>query len=346
MNGPRPEAEAGPQDFAELPDLASRALGGAVIWANDEFFAEKENLIKPGAPAFTPADFGHKGQVYDGWETRRRRAAGSDQAIVRLGVPGRVHGVVVDTAWFKGNAPTHASVEALFLPGHPDSDEVRQSERWETLVPKSPLVPDFPNALPVPEENRGERRTHLRLTIHPDGGVARFRAHGFATPDPAFLRGDNIDLAASENGGRVVDCSNRFYSHPHQLLGPGKARVMGDGWETARRRDSGNDWVLVRLAEEGVADWAEIDTSYFLGNAPGAASLTGLTASGEQVPLLGRTKLAPDTRHRFRLAEGGAPITHVRLDIFPDGGLARFRLWGSFTPKGFAGLEKAWGKDG
>ncbi|MGL6236268.1 MAG: allantoicase [Segniliparus sp.] len=331
-------------DFTELPDLASRALGGAVIWANDEFFAEKENLVKPGSAAFTPADFGHKGQVYDGWETRRRREPGHDEAIVRLGAPGRVHGVVVDTAWFKGNAPTHASVEALSLPGHPDLDEVRQSNQWETLVPKSPLLPDFPNALPVPEAARDRRHTHLRLSIYPDGGVARFRAHGFATPDPAFLRGDNIDLVAAENGGRVADCSNRFYSHPHQLIGPGKARVMGDGWETARRRDSGNDWVLVRLAAEGTPDWVEIDTSYFLGNAPGAASLTGLTAEGEQVPLLERTKLAPDTRHRFRLASGGAPITQARLDIYPDGGLARFRLWGSFTPAGFADLEKAWGQ--
>ena len=98
--------------------------------------------------------------------------------------------------------------------------------------------------------------------------MARLRVHGEVVPDPRLLPGV-FDLAAAEHGGRVVACSNMFYGAPQNLLAPGLARVMGDGWETARRRDDGNDWVLVRLAAPGMVEFADLDTSHFKGNAPG-----------------------------------------------------------------------------
>lgn len=319
------------QDFTSLPDLASRALAGSVVHANDELFAQRENLIRPGA-AVAVADFGHKGKVYDGWETRRRREPGHDHAIVRLGVAGVVRGVVVDTAWFTGNYPPFASVEATSVEGFPSPDELT-SATWEPLVEKSPLKGDARNAFAVDVERRF---THVRLSIFPDGGVARLRVHGEPVADPRFLAG-TLDLASIESGADVVDCSDQFYSSARNLLMPGRARSMGEGWENARRRDGGNDHVTVRLAARGHVDVVEIDTSYFVGNAPGWAEVTGfndssgdLTApagSAGRVELIPRTRLQPDTRHLLRVAADNA-VSHVRLDVFPDGGLARLRVNG------------------
>ena len=324
-------------DFTSLPDLAVRTLGGGVVWANDELFAERENLIAPGPAVFTTGTFGHKGKVYDGWETRRRREPGHDAAVVRLGVPGIVRGVVVDTAWFRGNYPPQASVEGLCALGYPGADGLGDDAAWEPLVPRSDLAGDAQNAFAVDSERRW---THVRLSIYPDGGVARLRVHGEPVPDPRLLDVGAIDLAAVENGGRVVGCSEEFFGSPGNLIAPGLTRSMGEGWETARRRDDGNDWVRLALAGAGTVRLAELDTSYFVGNSPGWASLAGADATTADLDdpaswreLLPRTRLQPDTRHRFVLA-GADPVTHARLDIYPDGGMARLRLLGSLTPAG------------
>ncbi|MET7770673.1 allantoicase [Nocardia sp. NPDC005366] len=309
-----------------LPDLAVRPLGGSVIWANDESFAEKENLINPGPAEYQPSTFGHKGQIYDGWETRRHRGEpGDDTAVVRLGVPGVIRGIVVDTAWFTGNYPPAVSVSALEIEGYPTAGEIAERADWVTLIDHAKVSGDSRNLYPVGD---GNRWTHVKLTMHPDGGVARLRVHGRGRPDPELLGLGPLDLAALENGALVLACSNRFYSSPNQLLYPGLARRMGDGWETARRRDHGNDWVRIRLAGPGLIRLAEIDTSYFLGNSPGAARLTGRTTDGTEVELLARTALLPDTRHRFAITPMAASVEEVRLDIYPDGGLARLRLFG------------------
>jgi allantoicase len=331
-------------DFTTLPDLAVRSLGGSVVAANDELFAERENLVKPEAPAYQTYTFGHKGQVYDGWETRRRREPGFDWAIVRLGVAGVVRGVVVDTAYFKGNYPPEVSVEGCSVEGYPTPGELERAD-WATLVPRSAVRGDARNPFPVAAP---QRFTHVRLCMYPDGGVARLRVHGRIVPDPRYLTAGAIDLAALENGGDVSGCSNMFYSSPSNLISPGLARVMGEGWETARRRDDGNDWVELRLAGAGTVRLAELDTSWFIGNAPGWASLRACDARGADptdqaawTELLPRTRLLPDTRHRFRV-DGGAEVTHVRLDVFPDGGMARVRLHGDLTARARADLALRW----
>jgi allantoicase len=323
-------------DFRALPDLAVRTLGGSVLWANDESFAERQNLILPAPSTFDAESFGHRGKIYDGWETRRRRAAGNDAAIVRLGAPGIVHGIVIDTAWFKANFAPEASVEAACVDGYPSVDELLAAG-WHPIVGRSAIKADTENAFPVTSRRRW---THVRLSIYPDGGVARLRVHGEVVPDPARLEIGTVDLAALENGGRVVDCSDMFYSSPTNLISPGLARTTGDGWETARRRDAGNDWVSVQLAGEGQVRLAELDTSYFLSNAPGWAALRGRT-TGDWSELLPRTRLQPDTRHRYLLADV-SPVTEVRLDIYPDGGMARLRLLGELTDGGRRDVRLRW----
>jgi allantoicase len=310
-------------EFTRLPDLALRTLGGSVVAANDESFAEKESLIRPGRPDFRSHTFGAKGQVYDGWETRRRREPGHDWALVRLGLPGVVRGIVIDTAWFKGNYPPYASVEAASVEGYPTVAELQAAD-WTEIVPRSDIKGDVEHLFEVAD---GRRYTHVRLNMFPDGGIARLRVHGEVRPDLSIRDGLGLDLAALENGALVTACSDEFYSSPNNVIAPGLARHQAEGWETARRRDGGNDWLTIRLAGTGVVRLAEIDTTNLLFNAPGAVSLTGIDAAGEEFELLPRTRLQPDTPHRFRI-EDARPATHVRVDIHPDGGLARVRLHG------------------
>jgi allantoicase len=356
----RSEDSGSADDPLALPDLASRSLRGSVIAASDEFFAEKENLINPGAPTFSPHTFGHKGQVYDGWETRRRRGSGrslpadgdQDWVIVRLGAPGVVHAVVVDTAYFTGNFPPACSVEACWADGYPDLAAL-DSARWVEIVARSPLKGDTPHVFEIPPQAR-HRYSHVRLRIYPDGGVARLRVHGAVVPDPSLLEGMTFDLAALENGADVVACSDRFYSSPRNAISPGLSRVMGEGWETRRRRSAGNEWLAVRFAAPAVISLVEVDTSGYIGNSPGLAelrgSLSGGGAAGETVTpddpsswhrLLERAPLLPDTPHRFRIASS-APCDLVRLDVFPDGGVARLRLYGTLTPEGLAQVRRRW----
>jgi allantoicase len=329
--------------FTDLPDLATRRLGGAVLAANDESFAEKESLVRHAEPTFTPHTFGHKGQVYDGWETRRRREPGHDWAIVRLGAPGVIRGVVVDTAFFKGNYPPEVSVEGCAVDGYPTVEDLAAAT-WRTLVPRSPARGDTRNGYGVGDPHRF---THVRLTMHPDGGVARLRVHGEPVADPRLFADLPIDLAALRNGGGIADASDTFFSRADNAISPGDPLSQGDCWETARRRDDGHDWITVRLAGRGVVRAAELDTTHLKYNAPGAARLRGFDAASDRpvdddaawFDLLPRTDLRPDTPHRFVLDPVPA-ATHVRLDIYPDGGMGRLRLFGSLTPEALDALHR------
>lgn len=326
------------QNLRRWPDLASRTLGGTVMFASDDFYADAHRLIAAGPAGHDPTLFGDRGKVYDGWESRRRRGPGpdgstSDSVVIRLGVPGVVHGVDIDTAHFRGNFPPYASVEATTVLGYPTLAEVQAAE-WVTLVDRTALSGDTANVVACAGETLA---THVRLTIHPDGGVARFRVFGEAVPDPRHL-GGRVDLAALVHGGLVEDCSNMFYSSPANVLSPGRAQVMSDGWETARRRDDGNDWLTVRLGAPGVLHEVVVDTSRFVGNAPGWASLTDVDTGAE---LLVRTRLLPDTEHRFRLA--AAPAARVvRLDVYPDGGISRLRVLGAVPADACDALARRW----
>ena len=324
-------------DFRLLPDLASRALGGGVVYANDEFFAPAESLVLQADPTYEPHTFGTKGQVYDGWETRRRREPGHDHAIIRLGAAGIVRGVVIDTAFFTGNFPPQASVEGCGMEGYPSPAELSAAD-WFPLLPSSPLQGNHRNVFEVAP---APRVTHVRLSIYPDGGVARLRVHGDVVPDPRLWIGI-VDLAAAENGGRVVLSSNAFYGTPDNLLAPGMARTMGEGWETARRRDDGNDWVEVQLGVPGRLRMVEMDATHFKGNAPGWAALQGCAGNpADWFELLPRTRLQPDTRHRLAIPPARV-VTHVRLDVFPDGGMARLRLFGEIDGPDLSAATLRW----
>ncbi len=321
-------------EFTSLTDLAAERFGGAVIAANDEFFAEKENLVKAAPAVWKEGAYTDRGKWMDGWETRRRREPGYDWAIIRLGFSGIVRGVVVDTAFFRGNYPESCSIEACELSGTPDAATLAAA-RWQEILARSPLKGDTRNVFPT---HHAPRTTHLRLNIFPDGGVARLRVHGDVLPDwDALLRpGGWVDLAALEHGGRVTSQSDMFFGDANNMLQPGRSTHMGDGWETKRRRGEGHDWAIVRLGRPGEVRRVEIDTDHFKGNAPGSCSLEATTAAdpsrADWTILVRQVNLQPHARHVFenevtRLARA----THVRLNIFPDGGIARLRLFGTAT---------------
>jgi allantoicase len=325
-------------DFTELVDLAAERVGGAVLYANDDFFAPKENLLKPGAPVFLEGEYTDRGKWMDGWESRRRRTPGFDWCIIRLGLPGIIRGVVVDTAHFKGNYPEQCSLEACAIEGQPGVEQLLDdSVEWREVLPVSALRGDSQNPFSI--EETLERATHLRFKIYPDGGVARLRVYGEVAPDWTGIaaRGGRVDLAAVESGGLVLACSDMFFGHRHNLIMPGRGANMSDGWETKRRRGPGHDWVVIKLGARGRIQQIEVDTAHFKGNYPDACSLEGADtgdanafANAAWTEILPRTKLQAHTRHHFtdELNQAGA-FTHVRFNIYPDGGVSRLRLYGS-----------------
>jgi allantoicase len=253
-----------------------------------------------------------------------------------------VRGVVIDTSFFTGNFPESASIEACEVDGTPPASAFSDgSVAWWPLLPRTPLKGDAQNPFAI--ESAPRRVTHLRLTIHPDGGVARLRVHGEVMPsDDVLVPGELHDLAAMEHGGYVVECSDMWYGHRQNLILPGRSTHMGDGWETRRRRGPGHEWTIVQLARRGVIERVELDTDHYKGNAPGAAMLECCdTAVAGGKPdmifaasrqrwnqLVANTPLQPHTRHRFMREVEQQPCTHVRLNIYPDGGVARLRLFG------------------
>ena len=314
-------------------DLASRWLGASVMSASDESFGDKENLLTPTPAAFEPGHYGNRGEIVDGWETRRRRDGGHDWAIIRLGAAGIITSVDVDTSFFTGNYPPSVSVEACGHEGYPSPAELGgPSAGWETIVPNAAVTGDSHNIFEVTDRRRF---THVRLSAYPDGGIARLRVYGEIVPDPRGLESVTVDLASQEYGGAVVASSDDFYSSASMLNRPDRARTMGEGWETQRRREAGHDFAVFRLAFAGCLRRVIIDTAHFKYNASAAVALYGCAVEvpPEQdslawLPLLDRTRLQPDTRHVYDLEEAD-PLMLVRLDAFPDGGLSRVRLIGA-----------------
>lgn len=317
-------------------NLAAAKLGAAVLYATDDFFAEKENLIQPGRGIFIPDKYTDRGKWMDGWESRRKRVPGHDWCIIALGAQGRIQGVDIDTNFFLGNHPPQASIEACNVP--PDTPLILlrgKDELWTEILPKSPLAPGSHNYYAV-EDHRVW--THLRLHIYPDGGVARLKVYGEVFKDWTAVADDiAVDLAAAKNGAKVLTCNDMFFSSKDHLIMPGRGVNMGDGWETKRNRTPGNvDWVLLQLAHRGSIEQVLVDTCHFKGNYPDRCSLEGCDLrEGEAwehaqwTEFLPPMKLQADHEHHFQgeLTRHG-PFTHVRLKIYPDGGVSRLRLFG------------------
>ena len=314
-------------DFTRLIDLASARVGGKALEVSDEFFAPKANLLKPAEAVWLADKYTAKGKWMDGWESRRKRTPGHDWCVVKLGLRGLIRGVNIDTAFFTGNFPSHASLDARDGKGP-----------WTEILPRTELKGDADNLIPVKTDAPYDR---VRLNIFPDGGVARLRVYGEVAPNWSKTpKKALVDLVAVENGGLPLLARDMPYSHPRNLIMPGRSKNMGDGWETRRRRGPGWDWAILKLGAPGQIRRIEVDTNFFKGNYPDSCMIEGVHkpgATGAELadeftpwaPVLAKTKLSAHKRHFFRkeiLPHG--PITHVRLDMYPDGGISRLRLIG------------------
>ncbi len=315
-------------------DLAQPRLGSEVVYATDDFFADKARLIDPSEPVFIPGKYDDNGKWMDGWESRRKRVPGHDWCVIRLGSPGQIAGFEIDTRHFTGNYPPFASIEACVsgeaVPGG--------DAGWVELVAKMGLNGDDRALVPVADDRIF---THVRLHIYPDGGVARLRVFGRVHVDWSKLGADQVvDLLAMTNGGRGLIANDEHFGRVENLTAPGRGKDMGDGWETRRRREPGHDWSIVELGHAGVIEAIEIDTAHFKGNYPdrcflqasadASGSVEEIAAQSLDWPvLLPETKLKADHIHRFEseVAALGA-VRYVRLNIIPDGGVSRLRLWG------------------
>lgn len=294
-------------------------------------------MLDPKPPVFLPDKYDDHGKWMDGWETRRRRQGGHDQAIIALATQGHVQAVDIDTSHFTGNYAPAARLEGWCGEGDPPADAP-----WTEILPPQPLRGNSPNpfacAVPGPW-------SHLRLSIYPDGGVARLRVYGQPVLRPPADPSEPLDLASALNGGRVLAVSDAHYGSYTQILAPGRGADMGDGWETRRRRAPGFDWMIVQLGARATLRAALVDTCHYKGNFPhscslhagdlsgmaGAESVDAVTAAAMFWPVLMPDQvLGPDAEHRFggEVIQPLGPVTHVRLNIFPDGGISRLRLFG------------------
>jgi allantoicase len=317
-------------------DLAQPRLGSKVVWATDDFFADKSRLISPEDPVFIVGKYDDHGKWMDGWESRRKRVPGHDWCVIRLGSRGVISAFEIDTSHFTGNYPPHASIDVCVS----DEEHPGEDAGWINLVPKLALKGDDRIVVPVANP---QAFTHVKLHIYPDGGVARLRVWGRVDVDFEPLRGKTVDLLAMENGGRGLIANDEHYGRPENLTAPGRGVNMGDGWETRRRREPGHDWAILELGHPGVIEAVLVDTAHFKGNYPdrcsiqAAAEASGtpeeIAAAAETWPvLLPEQKLQADHVHRFdKEVQALGPVRFVRLNIFPDGGVSRLRLFGKIA---------------
>jgi len=333
-------------DFTNLIDLVSEKIGGKALLTNDDFFASKNNLVKASEPIFIPGKYTTRGKWMDGWESRRRRTPGFDWCILKLGYPGKIKGVNVSTTHFTGNYPEHFSLEAINLPKLKDLSALKKpSLPWTEIISKSPLKSSCDNFHPVQSE---ETWTHVKLNIFPDGGVARLRLFGEVTPDweKTGKKKSVLELSAIGNGAKVITCNDNHYGPMDNLILPGRATNMGEGWETKRKRTPGFDWIVVKLGCSGSISKIEVDTNHFKGNYPDSCSIEACSypsrdlrpeqieknANLKWVEILPQTKLKAHFRHFFDKALTEAArkgsFDYVRLNIFPDGGVSRLRVYG------------------
>jgi len=317
----------------QFVDLVAERIGGHVVYASDEFFADASNLLLHSPAEWREGEYTDRGKWMDGWESRRRRDPGNDFCLIALGAPGRVREITVETTFFRGNHPEACSILGVSARPLDTAERLLARDDWFPVLSRSDLEGDSTHEFAAETD---AVVSHVRLDIFPDGGVARFRLRGVVEPDwSSLLDGEVLDLAGVIHGGVVVAASDRTFGDPANLLLPGEARTMGEGWETRRRRGPGHDRAVVRLGHRAEVKRIEICTELFKGNCPAEAAVDLCDCPGTATPpddawrpAVRRQPLTPDNHHVYHELESGPPATHARLSIYPDGGVARLRVVG------------------
>lgn len=315
--------------FEGLIDFCSSAIDGEIVSFSDQYFADAANLINPSPPIRRAGYFVPTGAWFDGWETRRHNKHPTDWVIIKLGVTGIAHGCEVDTAFFNGNEAPAISIEACVV----ETGEPIETAAWDEIVAKTPCGPSQRHFFTFSRSTE-KLYTHVKLHQHPDGGIARFRLFGTVKPRFPEDKKHILDLASVKNGAVAQLCSDQHFGSKENLLLPGRGKDMGDGWETARSRTPGHsDWVIIKLGAATFVKKVVIDTAFFRGNFPQRAELHGTSTVGAEPgpdsewELLAGIETRADTEHAFDV-ESSTVFTHVKLQIYPDGGVKRVRVFG------------------
>ena len=323
-----------PAQLQQLTNLADARIGAKIVECSDEFFAEAKRMLQFDAPIFVEDKFDDHGKWMDGWETRRKRHAGYDWAIIELGVMGKIKALDIDTTFFTGNYPASAAVEACYAPNGNFTDA-----KWHSILPNSILGSSQHHVFDL---ETSEVYTHVRLNIYPDGGIARFRVYGEVQTEVKD-KTQVLDLLALENGGRVIAYSDAHFGHPRNLINPGRGINMGDGWETKRRRAPGFDWCILALGRSGTIEKIDIDTAHFKGNYPAEVSIQAIYIEDATDPqlipqsmfwpfLLDAQSMQMDHIHSYiNEVLAHEKVSHIRINMIPDGGISRIRLWGKIA---------------
>ena len=315
-------------------NLASPKLGTKVISFSDDFFGKVSRMLNDSSPKFIEDKYDDHGKWMDGWESKRRRDGGHDWSIIKLGSPGKIHEIEIDTSFFTGNYPPHASIEGLH------SDKVPKFEDdWKKILKKVQLDGDKVHRFKV----NSSKINYVRFQIFPDGGIARLRLYGDVEIDWKKFKNKKVELSSLNLGGKIIAYNNAHYGDVTALLSSGRGKTMGDGWETRRRREPGNDWIIIKLAKPGLIEEIELDTAHFKGNYPDKASISAgyfnedtkinsiIKNTNDWKEILSPTKLKADKIHRFKKIIHNKEANFIKLDIYPDGGISRLRIFGKFN---------------
>ena len=312
-------------------NLASPKLGTKILSCSDDFFGDVSRMLKDTKPKFIEDKYDDHGKWMDGWESRRRRDGGHDWSIIKLGAPGTIHEIEIDTSYFTGNYPPYASVEGLYANKNP-----KFNDNWKPILNKIRLKGNKIHKFKVNSSNVN----FIRFQIFPDGGIARLRLFGNVEPKWEKFKNKKIELSSLNLGGKIISYNNAHYGDVDALLSAGRGKTMGDGWETRRRREPGNDWIIIKLPKISIIDEIEIDTAHFKGNYPDSASISAAffddTIEYDSVIkntevwkiLLPQTKLKADNIHKFKNLTNKNGVNYIKLEIYPDGGVSRLRVFG------------------
>jgi len=320
---------------AKMINLADPRIGSKIIFKTDDFFAAAHRILKTDIPVFKDGLFDKHGKWMDGWETRRRRSKGYDYLVLKLGKPGKIFDIDIDTSHFNGNQPTHASLEGCFSRSKPN-----KKTKWTRLLGKKKLGPNKNHNF---KSQNKSTFNYIRLNIFPDGGVARLRLYGKIEIDKKTINNKNINLTSVLNGASIVGCNNEHFGRAENIIAPGKGKNMGDGWETRRSRGKNFDWLIIKFGKPGLIKKLEIDTHHFKGNYPDSCSIQTAIINKDLSNnlivknsknwkfILNKSKLYAHKKHVFKkfLIKRNKE-NYLKINIYPDGGISRIRAFGSF----------------
>ena len=320
-----------------MTNLADPRIGSKVVFKTDDFFASAKRIINNQTPVFKEGVFDNHGKWMDGWETRRRRTKGFDYLIIKLGKPGKIRSIDIDTAYFSGNQPTQASLEACFS----KKNNPNNKSNWIQILNKKKIGPNKNHNFKIKNQSIF---THVKLNIYPDGGIARLRIFGEMVLKKYNFKNKIINLTSMVNGASIVGCNNEHFGKSENILAPGKGKNMGDGWETRRSRGKNHDWLIIKCGCTGSIKKIEIDTHHFKGNYPDSCSIQAayiskkisnskiVQKSQKWNFVLNKTKLKANKKHIFKnniISKN--KINFIKINIFPDGGISRIRTFGNIV---------------